>query len=113
MVGKGHFAGGRREPCVQAKNLMVFMQKQADDARAERDRERMKAESLHKSSQQLMRQLKREAAKVQALERRLLAVPRGGDAGGRPAAAEPCAHDASAQDVDVDRSAVMRLSGGP
>lgn len=61
----------------KAKNLMVLVQKQADDARAERDRERLKAESLHKSSQHLMKQLRRETAKVHLLERQLAAASRG------------------------------------
>lgn len=66
-----------QDKLTKAKNLMVLVQKQADDARAERDRERLKAESLQKSSAQLLRQLKRETAKVQALERMLAAQSRG------------------------------------
>lgn len=65
-----------QEKLCKAKNLMVLVQKQADDARAERDRERLKAESLQKSSQQLMRQLKRESAKVSVLERKLAMATR-------------------------------------
>jgi len=66
-----------QDKLCKAKNLMVLVQKQADDARAERDRERLKAESLQKSSQHLMKQLRRETAKVHLLERQLSAASRG------------------------------------
>lgn len=62
-----------QDKLAKAKNLMLLVQKQADDARAERDRERLKAESLQKSSAQLLRQLKRETAKATNLERMLAA----------------------------------------
>lgn len=66
-----------QEKLSKLKNLMGRVQKQADDARAERDRERLKAESLQKSSQQLMRQLKRESAKLHLLEGQLSAASQG------------------------------------
>jgi len=63
-----------QEKLCKAKSVMTVVQRQADEAKAERDRERLRAESLQKSSQQLLRQLKRETAKVNLLERHLSAA---------------------------------------
>eukprot|EP00931_Biecheleriopsis_adriatica_P050164 TRINITY_DN29032_c0_g1_i1.p1 TRINITY_DN29032_c0_g1~~TRINITY_DN29032_c0_g1_i1.p1 ORF type:complete len:1061 (+),score=199.12 TRINITY_DN29032_c0_g1_i1:52-3234(+) len=67
----------------KARGLNLQAQRQTEEARMERDRERLRAESLQKSSQQLLRQLKRETAKVQALERQL-ASTRGRSLSGGP-----------------------------
>lgn len=60
----------------KARNLMLKVQQQADDLRAERDRESLRAERLQKTSQQVMRQLKKETARVQSLEQQIVAVRR-------------------------------------
>jgi len=58
------------EKLSRSKTLLATSQRQTQDALADRDRERLKAESLHRSSQHLMRQLKHETAKVKVLQRR-------------------------------------------
>jgi len=67
----------RKAPADDGK---AELQRQLEEARAERDRERLRAESLQKSSQQLLRQLKRESARAHMLERQLT--------GGAPAEAK-------------------------
>lgn len=57
-----------QEKLAKARALVLALQKEAQEAKAERDKERLRAESLHKSSQQLLRQLKRESSRMQELE---------------------------------------------
>jgi len=60
-----------QDKLCKARSLVVLLQRQADEARAERDREHKRADSLQLTVQQLQRQLKREAAKTHHLERSL------------------------------------------
>lgn len=65
-----------QEKFYRAKAMLAQAQRQSDEMRAERDRERLRAESFQKSHQQLLRQLKKETAKVHQLERQLSGASR-------------------------------------
>jgi serine/threonine protein phosphatase PrpC len=58
-----------QEKLCKSRSMALLLQRQADEARAERDREHRRAESLHLQAKQLHRQLRRESAKVVNLER--------------------------------------------
>eukprot|EP00747_Dinoflagellata_sp_TGD_P164338 gnl/TRDRNA2_/TRDRNA2_184142_c0_seq1.p1 gnl/TRDRNA2_/TRDRNA2_184142_c0~~gnl/TRDRNA2_/TRDRNA2_184142_c0_seq1.p1 ORF type:complete len:844 (+),score=110.49 gnl/TRDRNA2_/TRDRNA2_184142_c0_seq1:65-2533(+) len=63
-----------QEKLGKARSLVLLLQKQADEARSERDRENRRSEGLQLSAQQLQRQLKREIARGQLLERHCTAA---------------------------------------
>lgn len=58
-----------QDKLCKARILVVELQRQAEEAKAERDKEHRRAEGLHISAQQLQRLLKRETARTAALER--------------------------------------------
>jgi len=58
-----------QEKLAKARSMVLSLQKQVEEARSERDREHRRAEGLQLSAQQLQRQLRRETAKANSLER--------------------------------------------
>lgn len=78
-----------QDKLCKAKSLVHMLQRQADDARAERDREHLRAESLQRVAQELRQQLGREAAKAQLLERTLTAAAAAGASGDHSGEATP------------------------
>jgi len=58
-----------QEKLCKARSQAVAMQKQAEEARADRDKEHQRAEESQRLTQQLQRQLRRETAKAHLLER--------------------------------------------
>eukprot|EP00930_Biecheleria_cincta_P060936 TRINITY_DN46511_c0_g1_i1.p1 TRINITY_DN46511_c0_g1~~TRINITY_DN46511_c0_g1_i1.p1 ORF type:complete len:979 (-),score=147.61 TRINITY_DN46511_c0_g1_i1:12-2948(-) len=65
-----------QDKLAKARGLHSQAQRQAEETQSELDRERLRSESLKKSSQQLLRQLKRETARVLELEQQLPATGR-------------------------------------
>jgi len=66
-----------QDKLCKARNLVVLLQRQTEEARTERDKEHKRCEGLQLSAQQSQRQLKRETARVHLLERTLSAASRG------------------------------------
>lgn len=66
-----------QDKLCKAKSLVVVLQRQAEEARNERDREHKRAESLQQQAQNLQKQLKRETARAHLLERTLSQAARG------------------------------------
>lgn len=58
-----------QDKLCKARSLVLLLQKQADEARADREKEHRRSEGLQLSAQQLQRQLRRETAKAHQLER--------------------------------------------
>jgi len=65
----------------KARGVVTVLQRQTDEARAERDEEQRRSESLRSMAQQLQRQLTREIARASMLERTLSKVSRGEQGG--------------------------------
>jgi len=60
-----------QDKLCKARNQITLLQRQAEEARSEREREHRRAEGLQLSAQQLQRQLRKECAKSHLLERSL------------------------------------------
>lgn len=75
-----------QEKLAKARSLVLLLQKQAEEARADRDKEHKRAEGLQLSAQQLQRQLRQERARANSLER--CAAASRADVGGSPSIAE-------------------------
>lgn len=92
-----------KDKLSKAKSLHNLAQRQAEEAQSERDRERVRADSLQKSTQQLLRQLKRESARAHALERQLAATG-GGHGQGELEASDPRLEVSADRGPGVDTS---------
>mmetsp|Transcript_12573 Transcript_12573/g.28430 ORF Transcript_12573/g.28430 Transcript_12573/m.28430 type:complete len:836 (+) Transcript_12573:98-2605(+) len=63
-----------QEKLCKSRSLVLLLQKQADDARAEKEKEHRRAEGLQTQLQQLNKQLRKEIARGQQMERTMSAA---------------------------------------
>lgn len=98
-----------QERLCKARSQMLLLQRQADEARAERDREHRRAEGLQVTTQQLQRQLRRETAKANLLERTLAAATKNGD----PVAIQGAGGGSREESSPAGPSASARQAGAP